>query len=83
MVQFFVAEFSHIPQLVPYLLQKFHTFLKWYHFFSALCSNSEYRFQSHFLHRYLLVPKSQKGAKFVGGLRGPGVFIKISSKSTF
>ena len=41
-------------------------------FFSALCSNSEYRFQSHFLHRYLLVPKSQKGAKFVGGLRGPG-----------
>ena len=32
MVPFFVAEFSHIPQLVPYLLQNCRTFLKWYHF---------------------------------------------------
>ena len=31
MVLFFDAEFSHILQLVPYLLQNFRTFLKWYH----------------------------------------------------
>ena len=31
MIPFFVAEFSRIPQLVPYLLQNFRIFLKWYH----------------------------------------------------
>ena len=30
--KFFAAEMSQIPQLVPFLLQNFHTFLKWYDF---------------------------------------------------
>ena len=49
-----MAEFSHIAQFVFYLLQKFRTFLKWYHFcfiFSHFARIDS--FQSHFLHSVL------------------------------
>ena len=65
---FFVAEFSHITQLVPYFLQEFRTFLKWYHFcfiFSHFSQISSTVFKATFCICTFGVKKS-KGAKFLG-----------------
>ena len=64
MVPFFVAEFSHILQLLPYLLQTFHLFLKLL-FFSHFAQIGSTVFKATFCIGTLSVKKS-KGATFLG-----------------